>query len=162
MIDGDLPQHPRGLKSPEGDPEGVLDLWVEDNRWTCRQPEYKRSHDNGWERGRSGMQVVENAKRLGTGEIDTNFLQRFADRGGAKVHVASLAAPAGERDLARPCIAGADGAMNEQRLDAFVAVVQNHGHCGGNHPGLKWNLNRLVLTQLEPCILNSGHQIPNP
>src|SRR5437773_167617 len=52
MIDGDLREHPRGLESPEGDPEGVLDLWAGHNRWTCCQREYKWPHENRWERRR--------------------------------------------------------------------------------------------------------------
>ena len=73
MIDGDLREHPRGLESPEGDPEGVLDLWAGHNRRTCCQREYKWPHDNRWERRRTWMQVVEYAKRLRACEIDTNF-----------------------------------------------------------------------------------------
>lgn len=124
MIDHDLPADPRGLERPEGDPEGVLNLWAEHKRWTGRQCEYKWSYDDWGKHRRSRMQVVQDAEALSSCEVDTDFLEGFSNRGHQEIGVGKLAAPARECDLARPGVADSHGAVDEQRFDAVVAVVQ--------------------------------------
>jgi len=162
MIDSDRTRHPRGQERPERHPEGVLDFWVDDNRRPRCQREYKWTNHDGWEDRRSRVEVVEHAEGLGLCKIDTNFFARFADRRSTEISVGWLAPPAGKRDLPRPRVTSADRAMDEQRLNPFVAVVQDHGHGRGYHPILKRDFDRLVRAQFEPSILNSGHRIPNP
>src|SRR5258708_22822316 len=157
MIDSDRPRHPRGQERPEGHPEGVLDFCVDDNRRPRCQREYKWTNHHGGEDGRSRVEVVEHAEGLGVGKIDSNFFARFADRGSTEIRVGQLAPPAGEGDLARPGIAGAHGAMDEQRLNAFVAVVQNHGDGRSDHATLEGDFGRSVVAQLSTCVLEGGY-----
>lgn len=158
MIDYHLAARPRGLESPEGDPEGVLDFWADDDCRPICQREYKWADDNGRQHGRPGVEVVQYAEALGAREIETNFLERFADRGRQEVGIGGLAAAAGECDLPRPYIADAHGAMDEERFDPFVAVMQNNGDGGRDHSSLKRDFSRTVVPQLPTRVRNCGHR----
>src|SRR2546421_629134 len=74
MIDDDLPEHPRGLESPEGHPEGVLDLGTDHNTWTRGQREYKWSDDD-----RSGNHPL--FERNFNGPVVAQFATRCFQRG---------------------------------------------------------------------------------
>src|SRR2546422_4971489 len=110
MIDYDLPACPRGLESPERYPEGVLDLWAEDNSGPRRQREYKWTHDDGRQHRCPRVQVVENTKPFRGRQIHADFFHRFADCGRQEVAIARIAAAPGKSDLAGPGIPGAHGA----------------------------------------------------
>src|SRR5467141_4847265 len=100
MIDYDLPWHPRGLESPEGDPEGVLDLRADDNGGPSCQREYKWSHDDRREHRCPRVEVVEHTEPLRGRQIHADFFPRFADCGRQKICIAGIAAAAGKGDLA--------------------------------------------------------------
>ena len=133
MIDDDLPEHPRGLESPEGHPEGVLDLGTDHNTWTRGQREYKWSDDDGRENGSPRVQVVQDAEAFGARQVDADFFARFADGRRQQVGIPGIAPSAGECDLPRPGVTGAHGSVDEQCFQAVVAFVQYHGDRCGNH-----------------------------
>src|SRR5438093_4464739 len=151
MIDRDLPQHPRGLESPEGHPEGVLHLRVGRNCGTLCQREYKWPDDDGRQHRRPRVEVVEDAEALGSGQIDANFFHRFADRGRQEISVGGFAPAAGEGDLARPSVTGAHGAVDEQRLQPLIAIVQRDRHGCRNHARLQTDLRGVIVPQSPPC-----------
>jgi hypothetical protein len=91
------------------------------------------------------MQIVEHAEALRSREIDADFFARLADRRGEEIRIAPVAPAAGKSDLARPGVAGALGAMDEQRLDAIVAVAKRDRHRGGNHAGLERDLDGPIV-----------------
>ena len=100
MIDYDLPWHPRGLESPEGYPEGVLDFWADDNHRPSCQREYKRSHDDGRQHRGPGVEVVEHTKPFGGRQVHADFFHRFSDCSRQEIGIAGIAAAAGKGDLA--------------------------------------------------------------
>src|SRR5882757_1609769 len=157
MIDYDLTQHPWGLEGPEGYPEGVLHLWADPNGGTRRQREYKWADQDGGQNRGPRIQIVEHAERLRARQIDADFLHRFTDCRRTEIEIGRLAPPAGKRDLPRPRVAGAYRAMDEERFDALVAVVQHHRDGGWDHSSFEWNLNGLVIAQLASRILHCIH-----
>jgi len=146
MIDYHLTARPRGLERPERDPEGVLDFWAEDNRRPRRQREYKRTDDDRWKHRCARMKIVENPQSLGMRKIDAHFFHGFTDRGRQEIGIGGVAPAAGKRNLSRPRVADTHGTMNEQRFDASVAIVQNHGDGRGNHPRLERNLSGSIVS----------------
>ncbi len=100
MIDYHLPPHPRGLESPEGYPEGVLDLWAEDNGGPGCQREYKWTHDDRREHRCPRVEIVENTKPFRGRQIHADFFHRFADCGRQEIGIAGIPAATGKGDLA--------------------------------------------------------------
>src|SRR5262249_48042494 len=144
MIDHDLPTRPRGLERSEWHPEGVLHFRALEDGRTGRQREYKWTyHNRGEDRG-SWVQIVEDAEPLRARQVNADFFARFANRSREQIGICGLAPAARKRDLSRPDIARAHGAVNEEGFEAVVAVVQDHGDRGCDHPLLKRNRNRLV------------------
>ncbi len=100
MIDYDLPLHPGGLESPEGYPEGVLDLWADDNRGPRGQREYKWTHDDRRQHRCPRVEIVEHTKPFRGRQIHAHFFHRFADRGRQEIGIAGISAATGKGDLA--------------------------------------------------------------
>lgn len=133
MVDRNLLPHAWLNQRPERYPKYRLHLGAQRHRGAILQREYKWTDDDGWENRRPGMEVVQDPEQLGGREVDADFLAHFADGGDAEVMILRIAPPAGEGDLTRPGVAGANGAMDEERFDAVVAVMQHDRDRGGNH-----------------------------
>src|SRR6266568_247323 len=110
------------------------------------------------------LHVVQDAERLSGGQVDADLFAGFADGRGAEIGVGGIAATAGERDLTRPRVAGALGAVDEQRLESppFSTVVQQHGHRRGNHPRFERDRLSAVAAQRAPGFLQSYAEISSP
>src|SRR5262245_16932792 len=103
------------------------------------------------------MQIVEHAEPLGRCEIDADLFVRLTNRSGYQVAVPWFTPAAWKRNLPRPRVTDAYGAMDEQRFQSFIAVPENHRDGCRDHSIFKRNLSRLVLAQLATCILDGGH-----
>jgi hypothetical protein len=152
--------NPRGEEGPKRHPERRLHFGAEAHRWAMRQREYKRPDQDRGEHGSAGMKIVERPQHLGGRQIDADFFARLAHRGVAEVAVAGIAAAAGKRDLPRPGVAGALGAMDEQGLDAVSAVMQHEGDRCRYHPRLGRNGDRPVVAQDLPGLLYADISSP--
>lgn len=93
------------------------------------------------------MQIVEHAEPLGRCEIDTDLFVGFADRGIEQVGIARLTTPTWKRDLSRPRVTDSYRAMDEERFETIVGVMEYHRDSRGYHPSLKGNFYRSIIAQ---------------
>ncbi len=105
----------------------MIDFGVLANRRAVGQTEHKGSDHHGWKRWGSGSKVVQLPDEVALRQLDAGLLPSFSLGGLKQMPVARISSPSGERDLSRPGVAGDNGALDEQQVDAVRPGRQHHG-----------------------------------
>ena len=157
MIDRHLPADAWPPERPKRHPKSVLDLRIERQQGPSCQREYKWSNHNRRQHGSPRVQVVEHSQPLHRGEIDTDFFLCFADGGREEIGVAGFSAPSRKRDLSRPGVAGAYGAMDEEYFETFAARMKKNCYRGGDRTDLVLDSDRVVVRQGPAGVLQRSY-----